>query len=181
VRRGQITPYLDALADVLSHEHHPDLIISMDKSGFTARPLKGAQKSCVFFPDSQVKPCFLQKQDANHVILVAAATISGNVLVPLLLSTRVNLPAEIASSYMAGEFSYLQTRKGYLTGPAMDYRVQAILLPYGEGVRVRLQRYATAVLIIDGLRSHNMPLTRDVFQRTQVRVIELVPHTTHLC
>jgi hypothetical protein len=45
---------------------------------------------------------------------------------------------------------------------------------------MRLQRCVTAVLIIDGLRSHNMPLTRDVFQRTQVRVIELVPHTTHL-
>jgi hypothetical protein len=165
---------------MLSHEPHPDLIINMDESGFPARPLKGAQKSCVFSRDSQAKPRFLEKQDANHVTLVGAVTISGNVLVPLLLSTRVNLPSEIASAYITNEFSDFRTPKGYRTGPAMDDWVSAILLPYGEGARMRLQRYVRAVLIIDRLRSQSTPFTRDVFQRSQVRTIELVSHTAHL-
>jgi hypothetical protein len=93
----------------------------MDESGFTARPLKGSQKNCVFSSVCPIKPRFLEKQDANHVTLVGAVTLSGSMLIPLLLSTRVHLPPEIAESYIAGEFQYVDTKKEYLTGQAMDH------------------------------------------------------------
>jgi hypothetical protein len=180
VRREQTTPYLDALTDVLSHPHHPDLIINMDESGFTTRPLKGIQKNCVFSRDRSTSPRFLETQEGNHVTLVGAVTRSGTALVPLLLSTRQNLPVELASSYVGGEFYYFHTPKGYLTGLAMDYWVDTVLLPYVIAVRTRFTDRFTCVLILDGLRSHSTPHTQEIFRDQDIRVIDLPPHTTHL-
>jgi hypothetical protein len=178
--RDHITPYLDALADMLSHECHPDLIINMDESRFTTRPAKGTQKNWIFSRNCPIKPRFLERQDANHVALVGAVTLSGSALIPFLLSTRVQLPDEIASSSIVGEFRYFHTKKGYLTGLAMDYSVQTVLLPCINATRSRLQGRITAVLVLDGLRSHSTADTRDIFQREQIRVIELPSYATHL-
>jgi hypothetical protein len=144
VCRDQITPYIDALKDIVSQPFHPDLVINMDETGFTARPLKGARKNCVFSRGRSVPPRFLEAQDASHVTLVGAVTLSGSALIPLLLSTRVHLPPEIAGSYVSGAFRYFQTKKGYLTAQAMDFWVQAVPLTYVAEVRARLQGPITA-------------------------------------
>jgi hypothetical protein len=96
VRREPITSSLDALTHMLSQSFHPDLIIHMDESWFTGRPLKVTQKNCAFSRDRPIKPRFLGRQDANHVTLVGAVTLSGSALNPLLLSTHLSLPPEIA-------------------------------------------------------------------------------------
>jgi hypothetical protein len=84
------------------------------------------------------------------VTLVGAVTLSGSALISLLLSTRVHLPTEIASSHIAGDFRYFHMAKSDLTGLAMDYSVETILLSYIDVIRVRLQRRTTAVLILEG-------------------------------
>jgi hypothetical protein len=117
--------YLDTLADMLSQEFHPDLIINMDESWLTARSSKGSQKNCVFFGDSSVKPHFLEKQDVNYVTLTGAVTFSSDSLIPLLLSTRVHLQA----MHIAGEFCCQHTGMGHLTGDAMDHWVDTVLDP----------------------------------------------------
>jgi hypothetical protein len=180
VRREQLTPYLDALTNVLSHPFHPDLIANMDESGFTTRPLKGTQKNCVFSRERWTRPRFLETQNGNHMTLVGAVIVSGTHLMPLLLSTRVHLPDEIASSYVGAEFAYFYPKKGYLTAPAMDYWVATVLLPYVTSVRVRLGARVMSVLIVDGLCSHSTGYTRDTFRDDEIRVIELPAHTTHL-
>jgi hypothetical protein len=165
---------------MLSQSFHPDLIINMDESGFTGRPLKGTQKNCVFSRDRPIKPRFLERQDANHVTLVGAVTLSGSALTPLLLSTRLSPPPEIAGSCIGGEFRYFPTKKRYPTGPAMDDWVRTILIPYVAEARARLGQQITALLILDGLRSHSTGYTRNAFQEAQIRMIELPTHTTHL-
>jgi hypothetical protein len=56
VRRQHIIPYLDAVAEMLSHPFHPDLVINMTETGFVSRPLKGSRKNCVL---SRMQPLSL--------------------------------------------------------------------------------------------------------------------------
>jgi hypothetical protein len=72
------------------------------------------------------------------------------------------------------------TPKGYLTGDAMNFRVEKVLLPYVHEIRVRRGNDITAVLTLDGLRSHNTAYTREMFETHAIHVIELPAHTTHL-
>jgi hypothetical protein len=72
------------------------------------------------------------------------------------------------------------TPKGYLTGDAMNFWVQKVISPYVHEIRVRLGNDIIAVLILDGLRSHNTPYTREMFGTHAIHVIELPAYTTHL-
>jgi hypothetical protein len=62
---------------------------------------------------------------------VGPVTLSVNALIPILLSSRVHLPTEIASSHIAGDFGYFHMAKGHLTGAGMGYSVETNLPPYG--------------------------------------------------
>jgi hypothetical protein len=158
----------------------PELIINMDESGFSQRPLKGKRKNCVFFPDLPVKPTFLEAQDSNHVTIVGALTLTGYPLVPLLLATRARLPEEIERSYLPNEFLYLHTPKGYLNREAMDFWFDNILVPYIQRIRVMFQASPKAILIIDGPKAPETLHMNDLMVRYNVHVILLPPHTSHL-
>jgi hypothetical protein len=151
-------PDIDSVAEMFSHPFHPDLVINMDEMGFISRLLKGSRKNCVLIQNATMNPWFLKKPDANHGTLVGVITPSSYSLLPLLLSTRLHLPAKTANSYVAGEFCYIMTAKGHLTGAAMNFWIDHVLLPYIQDVRFRLRNLSTAILIINGLRSHNTAL-----------------------
>jgi hypothetical protein len=63
---------------------------------------------------------------------------------------------------MASEFCYTKTPKGYLTGDAMNFWIDHMLLPYIQDVILRLRNLSTTLLIINGLRSHHTPYPRDM-------------------
>jgi hypothetical protein len=93
MHREHVASYIDALIRMLTQEFHPDLILNMDESAWTSRPLKGEQKN-VFCCDTPIQPQFLENQDVNHVTLVGVVILTGNGLIPFFLSTRVHLPTE---------------------------------------------------------------------------------------
>jgi hypothetical protein len=123
-----------------------------------------------------IKPWFLEKPDPNHVTLLGAITLSGYSLRPVPLSTRLHLLAEIANSEVAGEFCDTMMPKGYLTSDVMNFRIDHVLLPYIQDVRSRLTNLSTAILIIDGLRSHITPYAGDMFETRAIHVLELPTH-----
>jgi hypothetical protein len=152
----------------------------MDESEFTQRLLKATQKNCPFLRSVDIKPRFLDGPDANHVTLVGTVTLSGHGLTQLLLSTRANLPAEISTSYLANNFRYFQTGKGYLTGAAMDFWIDIVLISLITGARNCLEFPFPVSLLLDELRAHFTPCFRDIFARESVIVIPIQPHTRHL-
>jgi hypothetical protein len=62
----------------------------------------------------------------------------------------------------------------------MNFRIDHVLLPYIQDVRLRLRNLSTAIMTIDGLRSHNTPDARDMVETHVIHVLELPTHTIHL-
>jgi hypothetical protein len=136
--------------------------------------------NCIFRRGAPIQPRFVENRDANHVTRVGAVTLSGNAMIPLLLSNRMHLPSEIAGSHITDEFRYFHTTKDYLHRQAMDYWLETILLPYVKAIRVRPQPRIIAVLILDGPRNHNTQYTGKVFQNQEICVIELPAQTIYV-
>jgi hypothetical protein len=90
------------------------------------------------------------------------------------------LPLEIAASYLAGEFRYFRTAKGYLTAESMDYWIDGVLLRYFAGVRAPIESHFPVFLLLDGFQAHFTPHARDAFARDDVIVIPIRVHKSHL-
>lgn len=87
VTKDQVKDYFTRLEAEFYKSPRPCLIINVDESGFIQRPLKNSSKNCVISRDCSTKPCFREYSDWNHVSVVAAVTLSGIPLKPLLIST----------------------------------------------------------------------------------------------
>jgi hypothetical protein len=59
----------------------------MDETGLSVHPMKGKKQKIVSFKSCTVLPAFQKEKDVTHVALVATATLGGQWLIPLMLTT----------------------------------------------------------------------------------------------
>jgi hypothetical protein len=171
---------IDNLRHMVSGEFDADLVINVDESGFCQRLFEEPQKNCVFIHTEETRPRFFEVPDENRASIVAAITLSGRHLLPLLLSTRSILPEEIQASYLFHEFLFCHTSMGYLTAEAMDCWVDSGLIPYVTWARAVIGHHTAALLILDGLKTHFTSHVSEVFELEAVALIILPAQASHL-
>ena len=175
-----VEEYYKNLDAELRNGYIPSLVLNMDESGFIKRPDKDSLKNCICFNDCTVKPTFREDNDGNHISVVAAVTLSGIALKPLLISTTLNPPKEVVDSPIGNKFLWAKTSKGYLNEKTMIFWIQMILIPYVTAVRSATGNYGPALLIFDGLASHKTDAVTNLLQQNNIRFLCYPPNCTHI-
>ena len=180
VSQGQVDDYFNRLEVEVNKCPYPQIILNMDESGFISRPYKDKKKNCVIRRDCSTHPCFRDSIDGYHISVVAAVTLSGVALTPLLISTTKNPPKEIKNSSLGNKFLWYQTESGYLDTGAMVFWVQNILLPYLHCAESTIPKPVSPLLLFDNLKSHLATDVLDIFKANNIRICPLPPHSSHI-
>lgn len=111
VTHDAINSHFDNLNSAFMTARAPPLTINMDESGFSTRPNKNSTKNCICLKKCSAPPTFRDEVDGKHISIVAAVTLSGHSLKPLLISTTEKPPKEVMESAIGNEFMWIKTKK----------------------------------------------------------------------
>ena len=180
VTEEQVVDYFRRLTNELAKCPYPPIIINIDETGFISRPCKNKSKYCVFRKDCNTHPCYNDCNDGYHVSVLAAVTLSGISLKPLLISQTEKPPKVVRDSPLGNTFSWYCTKSGYLNANAMIYWIKEILVPYLTYISSTIDFEITPLLLFDNLRSHLTDEVLQLLQDNNVRICCLPPHSSHI-
>lgn len=181
VSKDDINVHFQKMDQKLQRCHYPQLIVNVDESGFVQRPNKNTTRNCICIKSCSVAPSFIDDSDSNHISIVAAVTLSGQALTPLLISTTENPPQEVIDSPLGNKFHWFKTRRGYLNEEAMLHWLNIVYLPYiNQMKRLINDKNAQPLLIFDGLKAHQTVKVNQLLESNQIDVLTLPPHSSHL-
>lgn len=84
--------------------------------------------------------------------VVAAVTLCGTDLTPLLISTTQNPPKDVRDSTLGNKFLWFQTKSGYLNSRAMIFWIKNILIPYLDSSSSTIDKEISPLLLFDNLK-----------------------------
>ena len=181
VTKDDISSHFQKLHEKLQRCHYPQQVVNMDESGFVQRPNKNTTRNCICIKRCPVTPSFIDENDSCHISIVAAVTLNGQSLTPLLISTTEKPPSEVINSPLGNQFHWFKTKKGYLTEEAMLYWINNIYLPYIKYAKQLIRdEDAVPLLIMDGLKAHQTVKVNQLLQENGIEVLILPPHSSHL-
>ena len=184
--RCNITPevinsFFDKLTELLTQVKEFSLIINMDESGFSSRPLKNSTQNCCFVSNCTIPPTFKEEHDSSHISIVGAVSTDGKPLKPMLLSVNKTPPNNIKGTWLEDQFEWFQTPKGYMNHLAMISWIKTVLIPYVTLERIEHNAEdQPALLIMDGLKSHLMSEILDLLNENKIIILCLPPHSSHI-
>lgn len=120
---------------------------------------------------------------AGHVTYLVGIGLTGTTLRTMAIVQTKTVHGELA------QFDLPDNEFGLVTSSASAYIneelflrwVEKIWTPHIEGLRRQLQKpEQTALLLLDGASAHLGQKAKELFVRCNTRVVELVPHTSHL-
>ena len=180
VTKEQVIDYFERLKVELAKCPFPPVIINLDETGFISRPNKNKAKYCVFRKDCNTHPCYSDCNDGYHVSVLAAVTLSGISLKPLLISQTEKPPKIVTDSILGNTFSWYYTESGYLNAGAMIYWIKEILIPYLEIITSTCDFEITPLLLFDNLKSHLTDEVIELLQMNNIRTCPLPPHSSQI-
>lgn len=181
VNAADINLYFNQLIEALNKISNYSLVVNMDESGFYSRPLKNTSQNCCFISGCTIPPAFREVQDASHISIVAAVTMDGRTLKPMLLSVNQKPPSNIKNTWLENTFEWHQTPKGYMNHDSMFSWIKNILIPYVNERRAQLNdQNLHALLLFDGLKAHLMEDIKDELDSNGILTVQLPPHSSHL-
>ena len=181
VSKSDIDEHFQRLHEKLTNCHYPQLIVNVDESGFVQRPNKNTTRNCICLKSCHVAPSFLDENDSNHISIVAGVTLSGQALIPLLISTTEKPPQEVINSPLGNKFFWFKTKSGYLNEEAMLFWLNNIYIPYINSTRSQIEdESAQSLLIFDGLKAHSTVKVNNLLESNGLDVLVLPPHSSHL-
>lgn len=180
IDKKDLNLYFTSLTVELKKNCFPDLIINMDESGFIRRPEMNSVKNCICLNNCPVHPTFREENDGNHISVVAAVTLSGKTLKPMLISTTENPPLEVTNSLLGNKFIWAKSKKGYLNEKIMIFWITQILIPYINSVKAIYGQDLVPLLIFDGLKAHKTDNVIQLLNDNGIRHLNYPPNCTHL-
>lgn len=159
----------------------PRLIFGADETD-----MKPGARFHVVCPESTGGFTTAGEEALSHVTAMCCHNASGVAVPPfLLLSNLRNLPAELLSPEVCSPNLcwFGSTEKGYMTEGSF-YLWAVLFVTWLSGYRATCLpeplKCAQILLIIDGCASHHCPEALDLFSKSNVTVVVLPAHTSHL-
>lgn len=181
VSSNDINLYFNNLINALSNATCFSLVINMDESGFSSRPMKDSCQNCCYISECSVPPTFREIKDSSHISIVGAVTLNGKPLKPMLLSVNKYPPMDIRDTWLEEQFVWEQTPKGYMNENSMKTWLEKILIPYINKERLRIQNNnMPALLIFDGLKAHLTTAITAILNQNNILIVCLPPHSSHI-
>ena len=157
--------FFNNLTQALTNITHFSLIINMDESGFTSRPMKNSCQNCCYISECPVPPTFREFRDSSLISIVGAVTLNGKPLKPMLLSVNKNQPIDVKGTWLEVKFVWEKTPKGYMNAESMRSWIEKNLIQYINEEILKIGNNLQALLIFDGLKAHFVTEITDVRTR----------------
>lgn len=182
VSKQLVNNYFDSLKNAFQNGIDPSLVINMDETGCGARPDKGRKVSCVIHSESSKLPFRRDLKEYRHISIVTAITLSGELLIPVAVSSRKNVDKELDDQWYNCEFIHAYSKKGYLNEKVMIQWIETSLLNHINSKREILNNpNAPAVLIMDQLSAHYTSSVQEALNKIKdLRIVFLPAHSSHI-